>query len=140
MAETGVSVFEENASSPREVLTVVTEEKVGCDSRGKCSALNSSRSKLPTAVSSPKGSHGKGKDQTGRNGEDLVISVPTGTLVRDEETGEVLQDLIMEGQRYVAAQGGRGVGETPGLPHPLGGLLVSLKRERRDKTVRFGSN
>jgi GTP-binding protein len=37
-----------------------------------------------------------------------VISVPTGTLVRDGETGEVLQDLIVEGQRYVAAQGGRG--------------------------------
>lgn len=62
----------------------------------------------PQQFRARKGSHGKGKDQTGRNGEDLVISVPTGTLVRDDETGEVLQDLIMEGQRYVAAQGGRG--------------------------------
>jgi len=62
----------------------------------------------PQQFRAPKGSHGKGKDQTGRNGEDLVISVPTGTLVRDEETGEVLQDLTMEGQRYMAAQGGRG--------------------------------
>jgi GTP-binding protein len=62
----------------------------------------------PQQFRAPKGSHGKGKDQTGRNGEDLVISVPTGTLVRDDETGEVLQDLVMEGQRYVAAQGGRG--------------------------------
>jgi len=62
----------------------------------------------PQQLRAPKGSHGKGKDQTGRNGEDLVISVPTGTLVRDGETGEVLQDLVMEGQRYVAAQGGRG--------------------------------
>ena len=62
----------------------------------------------PQQFRAPKGSHGKGKDQTGRNGEDLVISVPTGTLVRDDETGEVLQDLLIEGQRYVAAQGGRG--------------------------------
>ena len=62
----------------------------------------------PQQFRAPKGSHGKGKDQTGRNGEDLVISVPTGTLVRDDETGEVLQDLIVEGQRYMAAQGGRG--------------------------------
>jgi GTP-binding protein len=62
----------------------------------------------PQQFRAPKGSHGKGKDQTGRNGEDLVISVPTGTLVRDGETGEVLQDLVMEGQRYVAVQGGRG--------------------------------
>jgi len=62
----------------------------------------------PQQFRAPKGSHGKGKDQTGRNGEDLIISVPTGTLVRDDETGEVLQDLLMEGQRFVAAQGGRG--------------------------------
>jgi len=62
----------------------------------------------PQQFRAPKGSHGKGKDQTGKNGEDLVILVPTGTLVRDDETGEVLQDLTMEGQRYVAAQGGRG--------------------------------
>ena len=62
----------------------------------------------PQQFRAPKGSHGKGKDQTGRNGEDLVISVPIGTLVRDDETGQVLQDLVMEGQRYVATQGGRG--------------------------------
>ena len=62
----------------------------------------------PQQFRAPKGSHGKGKDQTGRNGEDLVISVPTGTLVRDGETGDVLQDLVMEGQRYMASQGGRG--------------------------------
>jgi GTP-binding protein len=62
----------------------------------------------PQQFRAPKGTHGKGKDQTGRNGEDLVISVPTGTLVRDDETGEILQDLVMEGQRYVAAKGGRG--------------------------------
>jgi len=55
-----------------------------------------------------KGSHGKGKKQTGRNGEDLIIRVPAGTLIRDEATGEILEDLFFDGQRSVVAKGGRG--------------------------------
>jgi GTP-binding protein len=55
-----------------------------------------------------KGSHGKGKDQTGKNGEDLIIRVPIGTLVRDDQTEELLQDLLFDGQRFVAVEGGRG--------------------------------
>src|SRR5512139_1600619 len=55
-----------------------------------------------------KGTHGKGKDQTGKNGEDLVLHVPTGTLVFDDETGDLLQDLLFDGQRFQAARGGRG--------------------------------
>jgi len=55
-----------------------------------------------------KGTHGKGKDQTGKNGEDLVLRVPTGTLVFDDETGDLLQDLLFDGQRFQAARGGRG--------------------------------
>jgi GTPase len=55
-----------------------------------------------------KGTHGKGKDQAGRNGEDLVIRVPVGTLLRDDQGGELLQDLLWDGQRFVIARGGRG--------------------------------
>jgi GTP-binding protein len=62
----------------------------------------------PKQLRAPKGSHGKGKDQTGKNGEDLVIRVPVGTLVRDDQTQELLQDLLFEAQRFVAAEGGRG--------------------------------
>ncbi|MGB9628339.1 MAG: GTPase ObgE [Thermodesulfobacteriota bacterium] len=62
----------------------------------------------PQSFRAQKGSHGKGKDQTGKNGKDLIIRVPAGTLVRDGETGEILQDLLFNGQRFVAAQGGRG--------------------------------
>ncbi len=62
----------------------------------------------PRQIRAHKGSHGKGKDQTGKNGEDLFIRVPVGTLVRDDQTGEVLQDLLFEGQRFVAGEGGRG--------------------------------
>ena len=45
---------------------------------------------------------------TGRNGEDIRIAVPTGTLVKDAESGELLADLKEEGQECMAAQGGRG--------------------------------
>jgi GTP-binding protein len=62
----------------------------------------------PKQFRAPKGSHGKGKDQTGKNGEDLIIRVPAGTLVRDHRTGELLQDLLFDGQRFVVAGGGRG--------------------------------
>jgi GTPase len=55
-----------------------------------------------------RGAHGKGKDQTGRSGEDLLIRVPAGTLVWDDETGELLADLVEAGQRLVIARGGRG--------------------------------
>ncbi len=62
----------------------------------------------PRPFRAPKGSHGKGKDQTGRDGDDLVIRVPIGTLLRDDQTGEVLQDFLFDAQRFVAAAGGRG--------------------------------
>jgi GTP-binding protein len=62
----------------------------------------------PQQFRAKKGTHGKGKNQTGRNGEDLIIRVPMGTLVLDDQRREVLQDLLFDGQRFVAAQGGRG--------------------------------
>jgi len=55
-----------------------------------------------------RGAHGRGKDQTGRNGTDCTVRVPTGTLVRSAESGQMLADLIAHEQQFVAAQGGRG--------------------------------
>ena len=57
---------------------------------------------------SENGEDGRGKKQYGSDGKDLVLRVPTGTLVRDEESGIVLADLKENGQRYVCAKGGRG--------------------------------
>ncbi|HET9451204.1 MAG TPA: GTPase ObgE [Aggregicoccus sp.] len=54
------------------------------------------------------GEHGMGSDCNGRASEDLVLKVPVGTLIKDENTGELLADLSEDGQRFVAAQGGRG--------------------------------
>ena len=55
-----------------------------------------------------RGEHGRGKDQTGRDGSDCILRVPVGTMVRSMESGEVLADLTVHEQRFVAAQGGRG--------------------------------
>ena len=62
----------------------------------------------PRQFRAQKGSHGRGKDQTGKNGEDLMIRVPVGTVVQDDQTRGVLQDLLFDSQRFVAAEGGRG--------------------------------
>ena len=62
----------------------------------------------PKPFRAQKGQHGKGKDQTGKNGEDLIIRIPAGTLVRDDQTEGVLQDLFFDGQQYIVAEGGRG--------------------------------
>ena len=53
------------------------------------------------------GTHGEGDLRHGKNGEDLILPVPLGTLVRDEG-GELIADLVEEGQEVVAVQGGRG--------------------------------
>jgi GTP-binding protein len=51
--------------------------------------------------------HGQGKKKHGHNGDDLMVPVPEGTVVRDQE-GHVLADLLHEGDRWLAAEGGRG--------------------------------
>lgn len=55
-----------------------------------------------------RGQHGKGKNMHGRSGEDLVVRVPAGTVVRDAQSGMVLADLVRDGQEAVVARGGRG--------------------------------
>ncbi len=54
------------------------------------------------------GENGRGKGQHGRSGDDLVVKVPVGTVVLDEATGEVIAELLADGQRAVVAKGGRG--------------------------------
>lgn len=55
----------------------------------------------------PGGDGTKGR-RAGKNGEDLVLKVPPGTIIRDEETNLILADLKEEGDRAVIARGGRG--------------------------------
>ncbi len=55
-----------------------------------------------------RGQHGQGKNRTGRDGEDLTLRVPIGTVVRDVATGEVLGEMIEDGQELIVAKGGHG--------------------------------
>ncbi|MGN0955443.1 GTPase ObgE, partial [Megasphaera sp.] len=54
------------------------------------------------------GGKGEGSNKYGRNAEDLLITVPLGTIVKDEETGQVMADLSRDSQRAIVAKGGRG--------------------------------
>lgn len=54
------------------------------------------------------GEDGRGKKQYGSDGKDLVLRVPIGTLIKDEESGIVMADLKDHNQRYVVARGGHG--------------------------------
>ena len=58
--------------------------------------------------SAERGQHGMGSLCSGKNGEDLVIKLPIGTLIKDQETGEVLSDLTHDGETFVCCKGGRG--------------------------------
>lgn len=55
-----------------------------------------------------RGEHGMGKKMHGKDGGDLIIQVPVGTVVREEETEEILADLDLEDKEVIAAKGGRG--------------------------------
>lgn len=54
------------------------------------------------------GANGSGKNCTGRSGQDLVIKVPRGTVVKDKQTGDVLADIFYDDSRVVLFKGGRG--------------------------------
>ena len=86
------------------------------------------------------GSHGQGKQKTGRNGEDLVIELPPGTQVLDAESGNLIKDIVEPGEVFVVAQGGRGglgnfrfkssKNRTPRYAQPgEAGQLLNLKLE-----------
>jgi GTP-binding protein len=54
------------------------------------------------------GGRGQGYDRTGRDGEPLILRVPLGTVVKDDETEELLGELLTPGDEVVVAKGGRG--------------------------------
>jgi GTPase len=54
------------------------------------------------------GVNGKKQKMTGKNGKDLIIKVPPGTIIYDDKTNEVLGDLTASDQRFLIASGGRG--------------------------------
>jgi GTP-binding protein len=55
-----------------------------------------------------RGGNGEGSNRHGRDGGDLVLQVPPGTVVRDAQEGFIIKDLAQDGEQVVAARGGRG--------------------------------
>lgn len=59
-------------------------------------------------LNAPDGENGRPKNQTGKNGEDLILKVPIGTEVYDKETKELIFDFVFHGQEEIIAKGGKG--------------------------------
>jgi len=55
-----------------------------------------------------RGRHGEGSNRTGRDGVSIELPVPVGTVVYDEDSGEMLHDFTSPGDRFTVARGGRG--------------------------------
>ncbi len=86
-----------------------------------------------------RGVHGKGKDMHGRKGKDCYMTVPVGSLIKSDETGEVLADLRKVGDTYVAARGGKG---GAGNPHFASGTnrtprIATKGEEGEDRWLRI---
>ena len=54
------------------------------------------------------GMHGSGANKAGRDGEDVVLKIPVGTIIKDKETSDILVDFTEDGQEWIACKGGRG--------------------------------
>ncbi|MGC3836671.1 Obg family GTPase CgtA [Moritella viscosa] len=79
-------------------------------------------------IADERGENGRPKDQTGARGEDITLRVPVGTRVADDDTGEVIADLVMHGQRKMVAKAGfHGLGNTR--------FKSSVNRAPRQKTL-----
>jgi GTP-binding protein len=89
-----------------------------------------------------KGGDGSGQRSTGKDGQDVYIDVPLGTVVKDAETGQVLGEITEDGQEFIVAKGGKGgkgnwhfktaTNQTPryaqpGLPGEEHDLILELK-------------
>ncbi|AXH12956.1 GTPase ObgE [Halarcobacter bivalviorum] len=95
-----------------------------------------------TVLRAENGKQGEGRNKTGKSAQPLVLVVPPGTQVIDNETDEVILDLLEEGQREVFLEGGKGgLGNThfknsrnqrptysqPGLPGEIKEIRLELK-------------
>lgn len=64
--------------------------------------------KMQKIIKGSKGNNGKGSDRNGANAENVYIKVPEGTVLSNKETGEIICDLVKNGQECIVAHGGRG--------------------------------
>ncbi len=64
--------------------------------------------KYAKIIKGTKGVNGKGSNKHGANAEDIIVKVPEGTTLTDDETGLVICDLVNDGDTFVVCHGGRG--------------------------------
>jgi len=64
--------------------------------------------KMAKTIKGKKGTNGEGSNKTGANAEDIIIKVPMGTTVHNNETGKLIVDLVNEDEKAIIAKGGRG--------------------------------
>ena len=64
--------------------------------------------KYQKIIKGKKGENGKGSNRIGKNAEDVIIKVPAGTTVIDNDTNLVIVDLVNDNQEYIVAKGGKG--------------------------------
>jgi GTP-binding protein len=57
---------------------------------------------------SKRGQHGMGSNRHGKSGKDVELKVPLGTLIKEADTGQILADIVDDGQRFILAKGGKG--------------------------------
>jgi GTP-binding protein len=55
-----------------------------------------------------RGQHGEGSNRTGRSGDDVILPVPPGTVIRDHDTSAFVGEVLAEGEEIIVAKGGRG--------------------------------
>jgi len=60
------------------------------------------------SFSAENGDHGSGANKTGASGKDVVLPVPPGTVVRDAQSGEIVAEVLADGESIIVARGGRG--------------------------------
>ncbi|MEZ6841087.1 hypothetical protein ABVN80_10645 [Acinetobacter baumannii] len=74
---------------------------------------------------------------TGRGGEDVVLKVPVGTTIVDTDSGDIIGDLVEDGQRVMVASGGEGgLGNTT-LNHQPTVLHVNVRQVQKVSSVKF---
>ncbi len=80
-----------------------------------------------------RGAHGMGSDCNGKDGQKLRLRIPVGTIIKDRETGEVLFDMITDGQEVILAKGGAAAGGMPFSSRPPTRPHAMPSRERRGR-------
>jgi GTPase len=64
--------------------------------------------RFQSLYSADRGRHGEGSNKSGKSGGDIEIAVPLGTVAYDDDSGEMLGEIVTEGERLLVASGGRG--------------------------------